>query len=551
MSQLLERLLAKFSPPLEPALIIALSSDFDHDTQESAEQDIESKLDHILTQLINEQQEQQQLAQETQPEEKQQQLVTIQTDHSSQSQKLINQVQAILPDLSETTIYHAISDAPEPKKLEQIIDILLAPTPPATVESTPRSDKKSKNKRKKKFDTIHLNDVLQRETHKRLIEQAGQHLEKTSINNDWAIGDSQISYLADLLGIEVGKINSIYHRKSCNLVLTLEELLRISESQKRLDGSKDQDWFDRLKLQLDFLRTTLLTEDDQVLTRLLIVTNLNPGHALDLWIFLDDLHARYGTLPFNQFISNPSSSSSSYPSSSSSTAVSLHNQSKANPLISSSSSPTAVASSSSAAAAPSRPFSVNVQPTTRPQYSSREIENSVMILRSRREYLNQKSRSSRQLIANSHAVSHNKQAIQNSIAMIYAEGSRRLNEKIQDWELLLARKTVQERQRIRNDSLSIDLHGLTKPQAIIISSDYLQAWWSNHSYSVNNFNSSFVHPFKIVTGAGTHSTNCKPALLPTIMKFLDQEKWKWKVDDERSNGLIGSVIVVGRARNRA
>jgi hypothetical protein len=486
MSQLLERLLEKFSPPLEPALIIALSSDFDHDTEESAEQDIESKLDDILTQLINEQQEQ-----GTQTEE--QQLVTIQTDHHS-SQKLINQVHAILPDLSETTIYHAISDAPEPKNLEQIIDILLAPTPPppppATVESAPRSDKKAKNKRKKKFDTIHLNDVLQRETHKRLIEQAGQHREKTSINNDWAIGDSQISYLADLLGIEIGKINSIYHRKNCNLVLTLEELLRISESQKRLDGSKDQDWFDRLQLQLDFLRTTLLTEDDQVLTRLLIVTNLNPGRALDLWIFLDDLHARYGTLPFNQFISNPSSASS-YPSSSSSssTTASLPTQSKANSLISSSSTSAAVASS---AAAPSRPFSVNVQPTTRPQYSSREIENSVMILRSRREYLNQKSRSSRQLIANSHVVSHNKQAIQNSIAMIYAEGSRRLNEKIQDWELLLARKTVQERQRMRNDSLSIDLHGLTKSQALVISSDYLQTWWSNHSCLFFTFSHFFT-----------------------------------------------------------
>jgi hypothetical protein len=40
---------------------------------------------------------------------------------------------------------------------------------------------------------------------------------------------------------------------------------------------------------------------------------------------------------------------------------------------------------------------------------------------------------------------------------------------------------------------------------------------------------------------------------PSFFFFLvlDQQKWKWKVDDERSNGLIGSVIVVGRARNWA
>ncbi|WAQ89422.1 hypothetical protein PtA15_11A110 [Puccinia triticina] len=534
MTVLLDRLLGKFSPPLEPALVIALHSDFDLQS-DSDQQDVEAELDRILSQLITEQehqtqhnleQQQQQQRQQQQPQQK----TPRQKQDDNSLNSLVDRVQAILPDVPETTIYQAISDAPNPKNLEQIIDILLSlASLPETASSTPRSAAKSKKKRNKKLDTIHLNDVLQRETQKRLIEQAGQHREKIAINNDWAIGDSQISYLAELVGIEVAKINSIYHRKSCNIVLTLDELLNQSESQKRLDGSKDLEWPARLQLQLDFLRTTLLSEDDQVLTRLLIVTDLNPTNALDLWIFLDDLHARYGNLPFNQFISNPTIQTTTF-SSSTTNLQPPHNQS--------------ISSSASASAGP---FTKIARPN-RPQPSTEDLEHSLKVLCARREYMQQRARSSRQLIANSSVVSRNKQAIQNTIAFIAAEDARKLTSVIHDWDLQLARRTVKGRQQLKNDSLSIDLHGLTKNQALTITAEHLQTWWTNHSHSVNVFNSTFVRHFKIITGAGTHSVNNKPTLLPTIQKFLDQEKWKWKYDDERSNELIGSVLVVGKSR---
>lgn len=479
----MDSLIKQYSPPLQPELIIALYNDYQ---QEQPNNSQEEELTQLLSTLANE-----------------------------QEPSIINQVHDILPNIPITQIHNAIQEATEPNNLQQIINILLQ----HSNQNSEKPTKQNKNIRKKlKLDTIHLNDILQRETHKRLIEQAQQHHQKNTINNDWAIAQSQISYLANLLNIPIPTINSIYHRKNYNMVLTLEELLTITESQKRTELTQNQI---QLQLQLNFLRDTLPSENDHVLTRLLIVTDLDPGNALDLWIFLDELHASHGNLPFNQFISNPTKSFS-----------------------------TALASSSKLQ------FSSSMKSGTQQSHNVRratkqEIESSLRILRTRRTHLQERVSSSRQLIVNSTGThsSQNKQAIQNSISAIYAEDSRKIVKQIQDWELQLAQKTVEERQKLMGDPNSLDLHGLTKHQAVPIVSNYLQSWWSNHSHSVNNFNTSFVHPFRIITGAGTHSTNSRPALLPTIINLLDREHWKWKPEDDRSNGLIGALRVVGKSHS--
>ncbi|KAI9616063.1 hypothetical protein H4Q26_011315 [Puccinia striiformis f. sp. tritici PST-130] len=190
---------------------------------------------------------------------------------------MISQLQAFLPDIPESTISQAILDAPEPKDVHQIYYSLTSlPTP-------------TQKRKKKKPDKIIFNDVRQTSKKDLQIERAEQLREQTKINNDWVLVNSQISHLATLLGIEPTEINSIYYRKKCNLVLTLEELLNVLELKKRREASGDLDWSTRLQLQLEHLKAIHEpTENDQCFTRLLIVTELDSGNALDLLKFSED-----------------------------------------------------------------------------------------------------------------------------------------------------------------------------------------------------------------------------------------------------------------------
>ncbi|PLW19563.1 hypothetical protein PCANC_00107 [Puccinia coronata f. sp. avenae] len=505
---ILERLLKKFSPPIEPSVVFAISSDYNlnHPSQEA-------ELDRILSELIT-------------PE--------------SREQQWIQHIQSISPQTSEHFIQQVIDNAPEPKTLPHIIDVLFpqtptppTPPPPPPPPLPPPNQHQKRKKPPKNETTFLLTDLLQRGNRQQSSEQVQHHKERNSINNDWIFTESQIAYVATLLDIEASKIRSICHRKNGNLVLALEELLSVTEYEKSKEIPQRQDQFD---LQLDFLRNALSTVSDEVLTRLLVVTDMDPGNALDLWIFLDELHARAGSVAVNQFrhAHQGSSSSVSLPATPTSNATK----------------PTRASLQTLSPAATTHEGS-----TTTPTlaHQARDIEHTLQVLRSRREHLRQKASSSRQqLLASSSGGgtgTPSRQALQHTISAMYAADAHRLGGQIQEWERHLASQTVARRQRLANDPFSIDLHGLTRHQALPVTRHYLQEWWAAQSHSANTFNTSFVHPFRIITGAGTHSAHSRPALLPAITALLQQERWKWRPEDHRADRPIGALLVVGKLRS--
>ncbi|KAI7947163.1 hypothetical protein MJO28_009071 [Puccinia striiformis f. sp. tritici] len=510
----LDNLLAIYSPPLDPSLVIAISSDYHLADSDS----IPTELTGILSQLIHEQEEQHQSIKITPG---QQQPTPPPSSIETQDDEMINQLQAFLPDIPESTISQAILDAPEPKDVHQIYYSLTSlPTP-------------TQKRKKKKPDKIIFNDVRQTSKKDLQIERAEQLREQTKINNDWVLVNSQISHLATLLGIEPTEINSIYYRKKCNLVLTLEELLNVLELKKRREASGDPEWSTRLQLQLEHLKAIHEpTENDQCFTRLLIVTELDSGNALDLLKFSEELHRLYGSLASNQFNSHPGWSA--YPSSSSSTtfrnqqnqrvqATHFHNN------------------QSSSSSSPSQPFSLARQPN---KSARQDMIERLTKLEAQRENLQNQLNSSRQLIANSKALRINKQGIQNTISKMHADDLKAVCRQIDNVKFEIASLDV----RRKNDPNSIDLHGLTKNQAIDISAECLQEWWDRCEYLRNNYHDQ-VQPFTIVTGAGVHSANGQSTLRPAISNFLEQNQWKWKSDDERSNGQVGALIVTGKVKN--
>lgn len=580
---ILDRLLQKFSPPLDSSLIISLTSDIS-DSDDHL-QEIESNLTQTLSSLILEFDYHQitpttstdrspprdllvskfipsqtlispsnQIDRSLQPSSSDPLIRHSKPQLSSDqppdpNQTLIDRFDSIFPALSESIIRRAVSNvSSDPNHFNHILDSLLStqfefdhhqqlsldpPDADRDLKPTHHQAKKLK-KQNRSLQKFHLNDVLQRGTQNR-YQDTQRPDRPIEVNNAWVTGDSQIFYLSKLLGIETGKIHSIYHRKSCNLVLTLEELLNWSETENRIEISKDPDREDRLNVQLEFLKTVLATHDDETLRRLLIVTDLDPGNAFDLWLFLDDLNHRYGSLHFNQFFRNHHPN---HPSPSSSDPTQSSSTSKRLPLAIDSIDGDSLPSGLKASQAQSDPHPIAINQR---DHSLKSCSNQLNQLQNKHALLKQRSMSTPQ----ASIVLPNKRAFQKSISALRSEDARQVLDQIKEWELKLAGLVVLDRQRDRNDYNCIDLHGLTKNQAILVTSQHLDHWWSTIRHSNEGHHSSaHQNPFRIITGAGSHSKNSRPALLPAITHLLDQDGWKWKFENS-SYGAIGSVLVLG------
>ncbi|KAG6896668.1 hypothetical protein C0992_006802 [Termitomyces sp. T32_za158] len=73
------------------------------------------------------------------------------------------------------------------------------------------------------------------------------------------------------------------------------------------------------------------------------------------------------------------------------------------------------------------------------------------------------------------------------------------------------------------DPYSVDLHGTTAYEAIIIVKEILQAVPTSQNKKTDSV--ALVKPLKIITGRGTHSVNQVSVLKPTIKKALLEDNW--------------------------
>ncbi|KAG6859457.1 hypothetical protein C0993_003902, partial [Termitomyces sp. T159_Od127] len=92
-------------------------------------------------------------------------------------------------------------------------------------------------------------------------------------------------------------------------------------------------------------------------------------------------------------------------------------------------------------------------------------------------------------------------------------------------EALNAARTMVESRRIASeDPYTVDLHGTTAYEAIIIVKDILKALPTSQKDKETD---SAVpgKPLKIITGRGSHSINQVSVLKPTIKKALLEDNW--------------------------
>lgn len=116
------------------------------------------------------------------------------------------------------------------------------------------------------------------------------------------------------------------------------------------------------------------------------------------------------------------------------------------------------------------------------------------------------------------------------VAQYYAQRAREVTEKAREDALDEARGLVEAKRYASNDKRSIDLHGTSVQEAIVITSEILE-----------REDCSPASPLRLITGRGTHSAGGVGVLKPAVHRALVNKGWDVRMWD-------GGLVVRGRER---
>lgn len=125
-------------------------------------------------------------------------------------------------------------------------------------------------------------------------------------------------------------------------------------------------------------------------------------------------------------------------------------------------------------------------------------------------------------------------------AAYYSEISRDMRTSSQQYTEAAADALVAS----QSDPSYIDLHGVTADDAVRITSIKVNQWWDR--LGENRYNGRLgaddrSQGFRIVTGAGRHSKGGRGVLGPAVQKLLTRDGWKFE-------SMTGEIIVRGKVR---
>ncbi|KAJ2783112.1 hypothetical protein GGI15_002708 [Coemansia interrupta] len=131
-------------------------------------------------------------------------------------------------------------------------------------------------------------------------------------------------------------------------------------------------------------------------------------------------------------------------------------------------------------------------------------------------------------------------------ALYYSTEGHKYDARARVWRMRAAQAVVASGRQ--NDSSVIDLHGLSRMEAVAVALEEVNSWYvrlsEQHNYSVKNP----VTPLHIVTGIGNRSANSKAIIHPAIVKALREDGW-WFEENLGYVDVLG--IKQGGARVRA
>ncbi|EPS41993.1 hypothetical protein H072_4046 [Dactylellina haptotyla CBS 200.50] len=148
------------------------------------------------------------------------------------------------------------------------------------------------------------------------------------------------------------------------------------------------------------------------------------------------------------------------------------------------------------------------------------------------------------LVANEHAIARNEaynkasaayrrskgDPLMGAVAGFYADEGRKHGERLKAVSDIAAEALVNQ----NSSEYTLDLHGVTVQQAIKITNERVTAWW----VKTNSTDSRALIPFHIITGIGSHSKGGESRIGPAVSRMLIKGNWKIEVRP-------GNVTVLG------
>ncbi|TPX42809.1 hypothetical protein SeLEV6574_g05392 [Synchytrium endobioticum] len=122
-----------------------------------------------------------------------------------------------------------------------------------------------------------------------------------------------------------------------------------------------------------------------------------------------------------------------------------------------------------------------------------------------------------------------------SAAFVYAQDSRKYDCERRLYTELSGRARFRENNsRFQDHQSTVDLHGLSKQQALSHTEEELAKWYTR----CMNTTSGRKPNFTIITGSGTHSGRDGPRLFTSVRGYLRREGWKFDVQEGRGAFVV-------------
>ncbi|PWW75544.1 hypothetical protein C7212DRAFT_280884 [Tuber magnatum] len=317
----------------------------------------------------------------------------------------------------------------------------------------------------------------------------------------WVTMSREVDYLAGCLGLERGKVQSVYHCHNGSMGPTIATLL----DEYGGGGSQDPTLPDELHALAATLGATVKIDH---LAKLLLLCGENKTALFQLAKLLSR------TAPSKQ---HPLGASPPTPSSISTSPSSLSK------TVSRQATPTVNTDWTVTGTSPRLPpmsarTNIPRSPTSPPIHASAYASaRSEAFAKASAAYRRSKS-----------------DRLMSGAAAVYSEQGHVYSNKVREYSDIAAKTLVNQ----NSSGDTLDLHGITVKQAVNISRERTMQWWIRESNDRELKRRRGAKALHIVTGCGRHSKDGKPRLLPAVSKMLIREGWDIQVQG-------GQVLVWG------
>ncbi|KAJ2857269.1 hypothetical protein FB639_006015 [Coemansia asiatica] len=117
----------------------------------------------------------------------------------------------------------------------------------------------------------------------------------------------------------------------------------------------------------------------------------------------------------------------------------------------------------------------------------------------------------------------NSQRNHSGTALYYSTEGHKCDARARVWRMRAAQATVAAAKR--NDANVVDLHGLSRAEAVALALEEVNSWYVNLREEQLCRSTKTIQPLHVVTGLGNRSANGKALVHPAVVRALNDQGW--------------------------